>query len=30
MNFDLQMVPQTFDMLHAGLAASSLLLLIIA
>ncbi len=30
MNFDLQMIPQTFDMLHAGLAATSLLFLIIA
>ena len=30
MTFDLQMIPQTFDMLHAGLAASSLLLLLIA
>lgn len=30
MNFDLNMIPTTFDMLHAGLAASSILLLIIA
>ncbi|MDR9829047.1 DUF2760 domain-containing protein [Vibrio sp. FNV 38] len=30
MNFDLQMIPQTFDMLHAGLTASSVLLLLIA
>lgn len=30
MTFDLHMIPQTFDMLHAGLAASSVLLLIIA
>ncbi|RJX69526.1 DUF2760 domain-containing protein [Vibrio sinensis] len=30
MTFDLQMIPQTFDMLHAGLAVSSVLLLIIA
>lgn len=30
MTFDLQMIPQTFDMLHAGLAASSVLLLLIA
>jgi hypothetical protein len=30
MTFDLQMVPQTFDMLHAGLAASSILLLLVA
>ena len=30
MTFDLQMIPQTFDMLHAGLAASSILLLLIA
>ncbi|MGL6257824.1 DUF2760 domain-containing protein [Vibrio sp. WXL210] len=30
MNFDLQMIPQTFDMLHAGLAASSVILLLIA
>ncbi|MDN3610294.1 DUF2760 domain-containing protein [Vibrio ostreicida] len=30
MTFDLQMIPQTFDILHAGLTASSLLLLMIA
>ncbi len=30
MNFDLNMIPTTFDMLHAGLSASSLLLLLIA
>ncbi|EJL6354448.1 DUF2760 domain-containing protein [Vibrio cholerae] len=30
MNIDLNLIPTTFDMLHAGLAASSLLLLIIA
>ncbi|MEF1254847.1 DUF2760 domain-containing protein [Vibrio sp. M260112] len=30
MTFDLQMIPQTFDMLHAGLAASSVLLLLIS
>lgn len=29
MNFDLNMIPTTFDMLHAGLSASSLLLLLI-
>lgn len=28
MNFDLAMIPTTFDMLHAGLAAATLLLLI--
>ncbi|MBD1558370.1 DUF2760 domain-containing protein [Vibrio sp. S9_S30] len=30
MNFDINLVPQTFDMLHTGLAASSVLLLLIA
>ncbi len=30
MNIDLNLIPQTFDMLHAGLAASSVLLLLIA
>ena len=30
MTFDLQMLPQTFDMLHAGLAASSIVLLLVA
>lgn len=30
MTFDLNLIPTTFDMLHAGLAASSVLLLIIA
>ena len=30
MNFDLNLIPQTFDMLHAGLTASSVLLLLIA
>ncbi|MEH0665775.1 DUF2760 domain-containing protein [Vibrio scophthalmi] len=30
MTFDLQMIPQTFDMLHAGLTASSVLLLLVA
>ncbi|HFG1793822.1 TPA: DUF2760 domain-containing protein [Vibrio cholerae] len=30
MNIDLNLIPTTFDMLHAGLAASSVLLLIIA
>lgn len=30
MNFDLNAIPTTFDILHAGLAASSVLLLIIA
>ncbi|OEF03861.1 DUF2760 domain-containing protein [Vibrio genomosp. F10] len=30
MNFDINMVPQTIDMLHMGLAASSFLLLLIA
>ncbi|WP_158124913.1 DUF2760 domain-containing protein [Vibrio fluvialis] len=30
MNFDLHLIPTTFDMLHAGLAASSVLLLILA
>ncbi len=30
MNFDLNAIPTTFDMLHAGLAASSVLLLLIA
>ncbi|KQB10118.1 DUF2760 domain-containing protein [Vibrio metoecus] len=30
MNIDLNLIPTTFDMLHAGLAASSLLLLVIA
>ncbi|GAL19197.1 MULTISPECIES: DUF2760 domain-containing protein [Vibrio] len=30
MNFDLNVIPTTFDMLHAGLAASSVLLLAIA
>jgi len=30
MNFDLQLIPTTFDMLHAGLTATSLLFLIIA
>ncbi|WP_341665379.1 DUF2760 domain-containing protein [Vibrio sp.] len=30
MTFDLQMIPQTFDMLHAGLTVSSILLLLIA
>ncbi|MCK6261787.1 DUF2760 domain-containing protein [Vibrio sp. ZSDE26] len=30
MNFDINMIPQTFDMLHTGLAASSVLLLLIA
>ena len=30
MNFDLNIIPETFDMLHAGLAASSVILLIIA
>jgi hypothetical protein len=30
MNFDLNVIPETFDMLHAGLAASSVLFLIIA
>lgn len=30
MNIDLNLVPLTFDMLHAGLAASSVILLIIA
>ncbi len=30
MNFDINLVPQTFDMLHTGLTASSVLLLLIA
>ncbi|PMH46556.1 hypothetical protein BCU68_00460 [Vibrio sp. 10N.286.49.B3] len=30
MNFDLNLIPTTFDMLHAGLACSSVLLLLIA
>ncbi|HFQ5431511.1 TPA: DUF2760 domain-containing protein [Vibrio vulnificus] len=30
MNIDLNLIPQTFDMLHAGLAASSVLLLLVA
>ncbi|MGR5068071.1 MULTISPECIES: DUF2760 domain-containing protein [Vibrio] len=30
MNIDLNLIPQTFDMLHAGLLASSVLLLLIA
>lgn len=30
MNIDLNLIPTTFDMLHAGLAASSVLLLIVA
>jgi hypothetical protein len=30
MTFDLNLIPTTFDMLHGGLAASSLLLLIVA
>ncbi|PFG56082.1 uncharacterized protein DUF2760 [Vibrio sp. ES.051] len=30
MNIDLNLIPQTFDMLHAGLTASSVLLLLIA
>jgi hypothetical protein len=30
MNFDLNLIPTTFDMLHAGLSASSVLLLLIA
>ncbi|MGF1694517.1 DUF2760 domain-containing protein [Vibrio kyushuensis] len=30
MNFDINMIPQTIDMLHTGLAASSVLLLLIA
>ena len=30
MNFDLNLIPTTFDMLHGGLAASSLILLIAA
>ncbi|TMX56314.1 DUF2760 domain-containing protein [Vibrio alginolyticus] len=30
MNIDLNLIPQTFDMLHAGLTASSVLLLLVA
>ncbi len=30
MNFDLNVIPETFDMLHAGLAATSALFLVIA
>jgi hypothetical protein len=30
MNFDINLIPQTFDMLHTGLAVSSVLLLLVA